>query len=130
MGKSIKEDQLLAAFRTQLEILEVTDEQSITMENAKICLEEMRIDERIRTSIPLDEGWEEYQAWQTETGHGLQFQAGNEEWLRFHKYAEANLVSSKDILAFSEKRGARVEVVNSAAKIRGHNGVQVRGSHK
>lgn len=39
-------------------------------------------------------------------------EAGNGEWLA-------------KILKFAEDRGARVEVVNSAAKIKGHNGVQV-----
>eukprot|EP00435_Cladocopium_sp_Y103_P073040 s127_g42.t1 len=124
MGQSIKEEALRSALRKQLDFLEETDEQNIAFGNVKICLEEMEHDEEIRTCILLDEGsLQDFRGNQAEdTDGGKDRQAEYETFLEF---AEFNLMTSKEVLAFAEKRGARVEVVNKAAKITGYNGVQV-----
>jgi len=51
----------------------------------------------------------------------------------FLDWAGDSLTSSKEILDFCEKRGARVEIVNSAAKLMGANGVcvpRIQSVHK
>ena len=120
MGQNIKEDVLRSALRKQLDVLEEADEENIAFGNVKICLEEMEHDEEIKTCIPFDEGsLQDFRENQADTEGEEDGQA------EFEAFAEANLMTSKEVLAFAEKRGARVEVVNSAAKITGHNGVQV-----
>jgi len=123
MGQNIKEDVLRSALRTQLDVLEETDAENIAFGNVKICLEEMEHDEEIKTCIPFDEGsLQDFRENQADTEGE---EDGQAEFEAFAEFAEANLMTSKEVLAFAEKRGARVEVVNSAAKITGHNGVQV-----
>ena len=124
MGQSIKEDVLRSALRKQLDFLEEADEDNITFENVKVILEEMEHDEEIKTCIPFDEGsLQDFRENQDEDTEGDE--DGEAEFAEFAEFVEANLMTSKEVLAFAEKRGARVEVVNSAAKITGHNGVQV-----
>lgn len=124
MGQNIKEDVLRSALRKQLDVLEEADEENIAFGNVKICLEEMEHDEEIKTCIPFDEGsLQDFRENQAEDTEGEE--DGQAEFEAFAEFAEANLMTSKEVLAFAEKRGARVEVVNSAAKITGHNGVQV-----
>jgi len=123
MGQNIKEDVLRSALRKQLDVLEEADEENIAFGNVKICLEEMEHDEEIKTCIPFDEGsLQDFRENQADTEGE---EDGQAEFEAFAEFAEANLMTSKEVLAFAEKRGARVEVVNSAAKITGHNGVQV-----
>uniref|UniRef100_A0A7S4QH39 Uncharacterized protein n=1 Tax=Alexandrium monilatum TaxID=311494 RepID=A0A7S4QH39_9DINO len=43
----------------------------------------------------------------------------------FFAWASEELTTSQAILDFAEKRGALVEILNSAAKITGHNGVMI-----
>ena len=126
MGQNIKEDVLRSALRKQLDVLEEADEENIAFGNVKICLEEMEHDEEIKTCIPFDEGsLQDFRENQAEDTEGEE--DGQAEFEAFTEFAEANLMTSKEVLAFAEKRGARVEVVNSAAKITGHNGVQATG---
>ena len=123
-GTSKSSELLKLALRKHMKFLELEDEDNVSWEDAEILLEETQGEEGVKTMIPLnEEEFEEYQA-KKEMPEADEPDA-SEDWQRFQEFAEAELTSSSEILKFAEDRGAYVEVVNSAAKIKGHNGVQI-----
>ena len=128
LNSRLEQSDLRAALRKQADLLELTDEQRISLQDAEILLEEMQRDKQVKIMIPFDiEEFQKYEA--VKSTFLIDVELGKplvqDDWLTFQAFAQAELTTSAEILKFAEDRGACVEVVNSAAKIKGHNGVQI-----
>ena len=109
--------QLESLLREKLALLELASDATISLEDATIVLEE--------ASVYLDEAQLEAYMQQDRGGSEPEADAAGAERAAFFDWAATQLLSSQDIIEFADRRGARVQIQNSAAKIQGHNGVQI-----